>query len=94
MDCSLHEASRKEQSIAQKNAFFGPIRTKERPKFLTQEFFLVFQKRLDFLQAKEWFFWCFLRPCILRTFCRFLPCNLSRLRESWHFCCRGRMGAS
>ena len=35
MDCSLREASRKEQSIAPKNAFFGPIRTKERPKFLT-----------------------------------------------------------
>ena len=40
----------------------------------------MFQKRLDFLQAKEWFFWCFLTPCILGTFCRFIPCNLSRLR--------------
>ena len=35
MDCSLREDSRKEQSIAPKNAFFGPIRTKKRPKFLT-----------------------------------------------------------
>ena len=35
MDCSLREASRKEQSIALKNAFFGPIRTRKRPKFLT-----------------------------------------------------------
>ena len=35
MDCFLREASRKEQSIAPKKAFFGPIRTKERPKFLT-----------------------------------------------------------
>ena len=35
MDCSLREASRKEQSIARKKAFFGPIRTKKRPKFLT-----------------------------------------------------------
>ena len=35
MDCSLREASRKEQSIAPKIAFFGPIRTKKRPKFLT-----------------------------------------------------------
>ena len=43
---------------------------------------LVFQKRFDFLPAKEWFFWCFLRPCILGTFCRFIPCNLSRLSLS------------
>ena len=35
MDCSLREASRKEQSIAPKKAFFGTIRTKKRPKFLT-----------------------------------------------------------
>ena len=35
MDCSLREASRKEQSIAPKNAIFGPIRTKKRPKSLT-----------------------------------------------------------
>ena len=39
----------------------------------------MFQKRLDFLHAKEWLFWCFLRPCISGTFCRFIPCNLSRL---------------
>ena len=32
---SLHEALRKEQSIAPKETFFGPIRTKKRPKFLT-----------------------------------------------------------
>ena len=35
MDCSLREASRKEQPIAPKKAFFGPIRIKKRPKFLT-----------------------------------------------------------
>ena len=37
MDCSLREATRKEQSIAPKKAFFGPIRTKNPsgPKFLT-----------------------------------------------------------
>ena len=29
MDCSLREASRKEQSIAPKNAFFGPIRVRK-----------------------------------------------------------------
>ena len=40
----------------------------------------MFQKRLDFLQAKTLFFGCFLMPCILGTFCRFIPCNLSRLR--------------
>ena len=35
MDCSLRKASRKIQSIAPKKAFFGAIRTKKRPKFLT-----------------------------------------------------------
>ena len=35
MDCSLREASRKEQSFAPKKAFFAPIRTKKRPKVLT-----------------------------------------------------------
>ena len=32
MDCSLREASRNEQSIAPKEAFYGPIRTRESPK--------------------------------------------------------------
>ena len=35
MDCSLREASRKEQFIATKKAFFGHMRSKKRPKFLT-----------------------------------------------------------
>ena len=35
MDCSLREASRKEQSIAPKKAFFGPMRTKKRRKIIT-----------------------------------------------------------
>ena len=35
MDCSLREASRKEQSIAPQKVFFGPTTTKKRPKFLT-----------------------------------------------------------
>ena len=35
MDCSLREASRKEQSIAPRKAFLGRIRTKKRPKFIT-----------------------------------------------------------
>ena len=34
MDCSLREASRKEQAIAPKKAFLGPMRTQKRPKFL------------------------------------------------------------
>ena len=34
MDCSLREASRKEQSIAPKKTLFGPMRTEKRPKFL------------------------------------------------------------
>ena len=56
MACSLREAPRKEQSSAPKDAFFGPIRTKKRPKFLTQQFFWCFKNGLVFLQAKEWFF--------------------------------------
>ena len=35
MDCSLRQASRKEQSIARNKGFFGPIGTKKRPNFLT-----------------------------------------------------------
>ena len=35
MDYSLREASHKEQSIAPRKAFIGPIRTKKRPKLLT-----------------------------------------------------------
>ena len=34
MDCSLREASRKERYIVPKKAFFGPMGTKKRPKFL------------------------------------------------------------
>ena len=79
MDCSLRVASRKEQFIAQENAFFGPIRTKRRAKIPYIRVLLVSQKRLDFLQAKECFSRFFFRPCISGTFCRFIPCNLSRL---------------
>ena len=79
MDCSLREATRKEQSIAPQNAFSRPIRMKKRAKIPYIRVLLVFQKRLDFLQAKEWFFRCFLRPCISGTFCRFVPCDLSCL---------------
>ena len=77
MDCSMREASRIEQSIAPKNAFFGAIGTHRGENSLHKSFFLVFQKRLDLLQAKEWFFVCFLRPCISNTFRRFIPCRLS-----------------
>ena len=35
MDCSLREILRKEQPIAPRNAFVGPIRTKKSPEFLT-----------------------------------------------------------
>ena len=35
MDCSLREASGKEQPIAPENAFFAPIRTTKVPTFLT-----------------------------------------------------------
>ena len=77
--CSLREASRKEQFIAPKNSFFGPIGTKKRAKIPYIRVLLVFQKRLDFLQAKEWFFRVFFRPWISGAFCHFIPCNLSRL---------------
>ena len=80
MDCSLREALRKEQSIAPKNAFFSTHQDQEKATTAYTRVLLLFQKQLDFLQAKEWFFWCFLRPCILGTFCCFIPCNLSRLR--------------
>ena len=60
MDCSLREASRKEQSVAPKNAFFGPIRTKKRPKFLTQEFFWGFKNGLIFCKPKSGSFGVFL----------------------------------
>ena len=79
MDCSLRESLRKEHSIAPKNAFFGPIGTKKRAKIPYTRVLLVFEKRFDFLQAKKWFFRCFWMPCTLGTFCRFIPCNLSRL---------------
>ena len=55
----------------------------------------MFQKRLDFLQAKEWLFVCFLTPCISGTFRRFIPCHLSRLSISrratglWLYRCNG-----
>ena len=81
MDCSLREALRKEQSTAPNNAFFEPIRTTKGPTFLTQELSWCFKKQLDFLQDKEWFFRCFLRPCISGTFCRFLLCYLSCLSQ-------------
>ena len=53
MDCSLREALRKEQSIAPKNAFFGPIRTRKRPKFLTYEFFWCIKNGLIFCKPKN-----------------------------------------
>ena len=41
MDCSLRTASRKEQAIAPKKAFFGPIKTKKRPNSLHKSSFGV-----------------------------------------------------
>ena len=79
MDWSLHEASRSEQSQAAKNAFFGPIGTKERVEIPYIRVLLVFQKWVHFLQAKDLFFSCFLAPCVSDTSCRFIPCNLSCL---------------
>ena len=56
MDCSLREASRKEQSIAPKKSIFWTHQDQEKAKIPYIRVLLVFQKRLDFLQAKEWFF--------------------------------------
>ena len=53
MDCSLREASCKEQSIAPKNAFFGPIRPQKRPQFLTQEFSWCFKNGLIFCNPQN-----------------------------------------
>ena len=55
-DCSLREASRKEQSIARKKTIFWTHQDQEKAKIPYIRVLLVFQKRLDFLQAKEWFF--------------------------------------
>ena len=53
MDCSLREASRKEQSIAPKKAFLGPMRTKTRPNFLIPEFSWCFKDGLIFCKPKN-----------------------------------------
>ena len=59
MDCSLREASRKEQSIAPKKAFFSTHQDQEKAKIPYIRILLVFQKLLDFLQRKEWIFGVF-----------------------------------
>ena len=56
MDCSLREASRKEQYIAPNKCIFWTHQDQEKAKIPYIRVLLVFQKRLDFLQAKEWFF--------------------------------------
>ena len=56
MDCSLREASRKEQSIAPQKSIFWTHEDREKAKIPYIRVLLVFQKQLDFLQAKEWSF--------------------------------------
>ena len=56
MDCSLREASRKKQSIAPKKGIFWTHQDQEKAKIPYIRVLLVFEKRLDFLQVKEWFF--------------------------------------
>ena len=56
MDCSLREASRKEQSIAPKGTFLWTPQDQGKAKIPYIRVLLVFQKQFDFLQAKEWFF--------------------------------------
>ena len=52
MDCSLRKASRKEQSIAPKNAFFAPIGTETRAEIPDIRVLLFFQKLLDFFRSQ------------------------------------------
>ena len=56
MHCSLREALRREQSSAAKNSFLLTHQDHEKAKIPYIRVLLVFQKRLDFLQAKELFF--------------------------------------
>ena len=56
MDCSLREASRKEQSICPQKSIVWTHEDQEKAKIPCKRVLLVFQKRLDFLQAIEWFF--------------------------------------
>ena len=56
MYCSLREASRKEQSIAPEKTFLWTHQDQEKAKIPYIRVLVVFQKRLDFLQAKEWLF--------------------------------------
>ena len=56
MDCSLCEASRKEQSNSPQKSIFWTHQDRKKAKIPYIRVLLVFQKRLDFLQAKEWFF--------------------------------------
>ena len=53
MDCSLREALRKEESIAPRNALFGPIRTEKRPNFLTEEFLWCSKNGLIFCKPNN-----------------------------------------
>ena len=55
MDCSMREASRIEQSIAPKNAFFGAIGTHRGEKSLHKSFFLCFRNGLIFCKPRNGF---------------------------------------
>ena len=55
MDCSLRKALRREQSIAPKKSLWTH-EDQERSIIPYIRVLLVFQKRLHFLQAREWFF--------------------------------------
>ena len=61
MDCSLREASRKEQSIAPKN-FFWTHQDHKRAKIPYIRVILVFQKRLEFCKPKNCSFGVFRGP--------------------------------
>ena len=56
MDCSLREASAQGTVHCPKNSLFWTNQDQEKAKVPYIRVLLVFQKRLDFLQAKEWFF--------------------------------------
>ena len=91
MACSLREPSRKEQSIAPKNAFFGPIGTKKRAKILFIRVLLVSQKRLDFVQAKERFFSVFLEALYFGHFVSFYTMQLEPPKYVGHSLCKWKI---
>ena len=75
----MREALRKEESIVPKDAFFEANRDQKKDQNYLHKSSFGISETACCLQAKEWFFRCFLRPCSWGTFCCFIPWHLSRL---------------